>query len=38
MVQHIHIVCMNIAVSPDHDAGFVAILQSFVEMDSYLTF
>lgn len=38
MVQHIHIVCMNITVSSDHDAGFVAILQNFMEITKYLTF
>lgn len=32
MVQHIHIVCMNITVSSDHDIGFVAVLQNFVEI------
>jgi len=38
MVQHIHIVCMNITVSSDHDIGIVAILQNFVEVTTYLTF
>lgn len=37
MVQHIHIVCMNITVSSDRDIGFVAMLQNFVEITTYLT-